>query len=81
MEIGNNVGIANFILGKLLICTGPVHGTFRALHALIGGGNWNNGGADSGRQLAQWGELRRSCRELQQLPVEREHEHWCAVRV
>lgn len=43
MEIGNNVGIANFILGKLLICTGPVHGTFRALHALIGGGNWNNG--------------------------------------
>jgi hypothetical protein len=22
MEIGNNVGIANFILGKLLICTG-----------------------------------------------------------
>ena len=23
--------------------TGPVHGTFRALHALIGGGNWNNG--------------------------------------
>ena len=43
MEIGNNVGIANFILGKLLICTGSVHGTFRALHALIGGGNWNNG--------------------------------------
>jgi hypothetical protein len=43
MEIGNNVGIADFILGKLLICTGPVHGTFRALHALIGGGNWNNG--------------------------------------
>lgn len=43
MEIGNNVGIANFILGKLLICTGPVHGTFRALHALIGGGSWNNG--------------------------------------
>lgn len=43
MEIGNNVGIANFILGKLLICTGPVRGTFRALHALFGGGNWNNG--------------------------------------
>ena len=35
MEIGNNVGIANFILGKLLICTGPVHGTFRALHANV----------------------------------------------
>ena len=43
MEIGNNVGIANFILGKLLICTGPVHGTFRALHALVGGGSWSNG--------------------------------------
>ena len=43
MEIGNNVGIANFILGKLLICTGPVHGTFRALHALIGGGSWSFG--------------------------------------
>ena len=43
MEIGNNVGIANFILGKLLICTGPVHGTFRALHALIGGGSWADG--------------------------------------
>ena len=43
MEIGNNVGIANFILGKLLICTGPVHGTFRALHALIGGGIWADG--------------------------------------
>lgn len=43
MEIGNNVGIANFILGKLLICTGPVQGTFRALHALVGGGNWDNG--------------------------------------
>ena len=43
MEIGNNVGIANFILGKLLICTGPVHGTFRALHALIGGGSWDSG--------------------------------------
>lgn len=43
MEIGNNVGIADFILGKLLICSGPVHGTFRALHALIGGGSWRSG--------------------------------------
>ena len=43
MEIGNNVGIADFILGKLLICTGPGHGTFRALHALIGGGSWSYG--------------------------------------
>lgn len=43
MEIGNNVGIANFILGKLLICAGPVHGTFRALLALIGGGSWGHG--------------------------------------
>mgnify|MGYP000793101413 CR=1 FL=1 len=43
MEIGNNVGIANFILGKLLICAGPVHGSFRALRALIGGGNWYDG--------------------------------------
>ena len=51
MEIGNNVGIANFILGKLLICTGPVHGTFRALHALIGGGNWNNGVHDGSRAV------------------------------
>lgn len=30
----------------------------------------------SGRQLEQWGELRRSCRELQQLPVECQYEHW-----
>ena len=52
MEIGNNVGIANFILGKLLICTGPVHGTFRALHALIGGGNWNNGVRCGGRAVS-----------------------------
>ena len=43
MEIGNNVGIADFILGKLLICAGPVHGSFRALHALIGGGSWSVG--------------------------------------
>ena len=43
MEIGNNVGIANFILGKLLICTGPVRGTFRALRALVGGGLWGDG--------------------------------------
>ena len=43
MEIGNNVGIANFILGKLLICAGPVRGAFRALHALVGGGGWNGG--------------------------------------
>lgn len=35
-----------------------------------------SGGADSGRQLEQWGELRRSCRELQQLPVECQYEHW-----
>ena len=35
-----------------------------------------SGGADCGRQLEQWGELRRSCRELQQLPVECQYEHW-----
>ena len=52
MEIGNNVGIANFILGKLLICTGPVHGTFRALHALIGGGNWAYGVHCGGRAVS-----------------------------
>ena len=51
MEIGNNVGIANFILGKLLICTGPVHGTFRALRALIGGGCWSNGVRCGGRAV------------------------------
>ena len=52
MEIGNNVGIANFILGKLLICTGPVHGTFRALHALIGGGRWSGGVHCGGRAVS-----------------------------
>ena len=51
MEIGNNVGIANFILGKLLICTGPVHGTFRALHALVGGGGWHDGVRCGGRAV------------------------------
>ena len=35
-----------------------------------------SGGADSGRPLRQWGELRRSCRELQQLPVACRYEHW-----
>ena len=51
MEIGNNVGIANFILGKLLICTGPVHGTFWALRALVGGGNWGDGVHCGGRAV------------------------------
>lgn len=29
----------------------PVHGAFRALHALIGGGNWNNGVHDGSRAV------------------------------
>ena len=70
MEIGNNVGIANFILGKLLICTGPVHGAFRALHALFGGGVWDSGVLCGSRAV--------SCGSF---PVVRVHAHWCAVRV
>lgn len=33
------------------------------------------------RQLEQRRALRLTCRQLQQLPVEREHEHWRVVRV
>ena len=52
MEIGNNVGIADFILGKLLICAGPVRGAFRALHALVGGGDWGGGVRCGGRGVS-----------------------------
>lgn len=35
-----------------------------------------SGGVAGGRQLARWGELRRSCRELRQLPVVCRYERW-----
>ena len=57
--------LIDLIIGIILIIIGKYIGSVSYTHLDV-----------YKRQLEQWGELRRSCRELQQLPVGCRYEHW-----